>query len=86
MKKIKSVVYLTIALLVFFLGLSFSYRNFEDVSVDYYVNVIQLPLAFVLLIALSIGVVLGFLVSIPVALIRRSAAVDNDTASLKHTK
>ena len=57
---------LCIFLFVSFLGLIFHLRNDQPVLVDYYLDTLELPFSFVVVLVLSLGVILGVLVSIPV--------------------
>ena len=57
---------LGIFLFVSFLGLIFHLRNDQAVLVDYYLDTLELPFSFVVVLVLSLGVILGVLVSIPV--------------------
>ena len=56
---------LCIFLFVLSLGLIFHLRNDQMVLMDYYIGVLELPFSFVVVFVLSIGVVLGIVVSIP---------------------
>lgn len=81
MTKIKKIVFAVVAVLIFFIGVSFSYRNYETVSVDLYFYTAMLPLAVLLFLALALGVALGFTASLPLAYrLRRKAT--NKSASL----
>ena len=56
---------LCIFLFVLSLGLIFHLRNDQMVLMDYYIGVLELPFSFVVVFVLSIGVILGIVVSIP---------------------
>ncbi len=56
---------LCIFLFVLLLGLIFHLRNDQPVVMDYYLGVMELPFSFIVVFVLSVGVVLGVLVSIP---------------------
>ena len=56
---------LCIFLFVLFIGLIFHLRNDQAVLMDYYIGVLELPFSFVVVFVLSIGVMLGIIVSIP---------------------
>ena len=56
---------LCIFLFVLLLGLIFHLRNDQQVLMDYYIGVLELPFSFVVVFVLSIGVILGIVVSIP---------------------
>ncbi|MFT5351653.1 MAG: putative integral membrane protein, partial [Gammaproteobacteria bacterium] len=56
---------LCIFLLVLLLGLLFHLRNAQSVLVDYYLGVLELPFSATVVFVLTLGVVLGVLVSIP---------------------
>lgn len=61
----KRLLYGLVAALVIFIGLGFAYKNARDVTVSYYGGLSwQAPLAIVLLVVLTVGVMLGFLASI----------------------
>ena len=59
---------LCIFLFVLLLGLIFHLRNHQLVGMDYYLGVLELPFSFIVVAVLSIGVILGVLVSIPAQL------------------
>jgi uncharacterized membrane protein YciS (DUF1049 family) len=59
-------VYLCIFLFVSFIGLIFHLRNNQPVLIDYYLDTLELPFSFIVVLVLSLGVILGVLVSIPV--------------------
>jgi uncharacterized membrane protein YciS (DUF1049 family) len=59
------IVKLSIFLFVLLLGLIFHLRNDQTVMMDYYIGTLELPFSFVLVFVLSIGVILGVVVSIP---------------------
>ncbi|MHB1516169.1 MAG: LapA family protein [Acidiferrobacteraceae bacterium] len=57
--------YLFLAIIVLFLGLSFAYKNARTVQLNYYLGVHWVsPLSLMLLAALSLGVLLGFIASL----------------------
>ncbi|MHB1530215.1 MAG: LapA family protein [Acidiferrobacteraceae bacterium] len=57
--------YLFLAIIVLFLGLSFAYMNARTVQLNYYLGVHWVsPLSLMLLAALSLGVLLGFIASL----------------------
>lgn len=58
----------TIVLLVIAIGLSFAALNAESVQVKYYLGETSAPLALVVVLALSIGAVLGVLASLGIVL------------------
>jgi uncharacterized membrane protein YciS (DUF1049 family) len=49
-------------------GLIFHLRNDQLVLMDYYIGVLELPFSFIVVFVLSLGVILGVLVSIPARL------------------
>ena len=59
---------LCIFLFVMLLGLIFHLRNDQLVLMDYYIGVLELPFSFIVVLVLSLGVILGVLVSIPARL------------------
>lgn len=61
----KRVVYLILALLVLFFGLSFAYKNSETVALNYYLGLHwATPLSLMVVIIFSLGVVFGFIASL----------------------
>jgi len=61
----KRILYGFITALIIFLGLGFAYKNAGDVTVRYYGGLAwQAPLAMVLAVVLTVGVVLGFVASL----------------------
>lgn len=61
----KRILYGVIAALVVFLGLGFAYKNAALVTVRYYGGLAwQSPLAIVLLVVFSFGIILGFIASL----------------------
>lgn len=56
------IIYFVFFLLIFVIGLLFSLRNLNLVSVDFYYARIDLPLALILTLQLIVGVVLGLMV------------------------
>ena len=62
----KFIVKLILIILMLLFGLSFHIRNHQLVTLNYYVSEIQLSFSVIILIAISIGVLLGILVSIPI--------------------
>ena len=59
------IVKLCIFLFVAFLGLIFHLRNHQLVVIDYYLGILDLPFSAIVVLVLSLGVMLGVLVSIP---------------------
>jgi len=57
---------LCIFLIVVLLGLIFHLRNGQPVIIDYYLGSLELPFSASIVFVLSLGVVLGVLVSLPV--------------------
>jgi len=62
----KFIVKLILIIFILLFGLAFHIRNHQLVTLDYYVSEVQLSFSVIFLIALSIGVLLGILVSIPI--------------------
>ena len=62
----KFIVKLILIIFVLLFGLAFHIRNHQLVTLDYYVSEVQLSFSVIILIAVSIGVLLGILVSIPI--------------------
>lgn len=56
---------LCLFLSVLVLGLLFHMRNEQYVVIDYYLGTFQFPLSATVVLVLSLGVLLGFLVGIP---------------------
>lgn len=50
------------ALLVALLGISFSVLNAQDVKVNYFLDSAELPLAFIIILAMMLGAILTFAV------------------------
>ena len=66
---------LCVFLLVVLLGLLFHLRNAQPVLIDYYIGALELPYSASMVLTLSLGVVLGVLVSLPTQLrLRRENA------------
>ena len=59
------IVKLCIFLFVSFLGLIFHLRNHQLVVIDYYLGILDLPFSAIVVFVLSLGVILGVLVSLP---------------------
>jgi len=62
----KFIVKLILIIFVLLFGLAFHIRNHQLVTLNYYVSEVQLSFSVIILIAISIGVLLGILVSIPI--------------------
>ena len=62
----KFIVKLILIIFILLFGLAFHIRNHQLVTLNYYVSEIQLSFSVIILIAISIGVLLGILVSIPI--------------------
>jgi putative membrane protein len=61
----KRFLYIFIAIIMLFLGLSFAYKNAQTASISYYFGIHwEGPMSLLLLTALTFGVLLGFLASI----------------------
>ena len=54
------VVMFFLALLVALLGISFSVLNAQDVKVNYFLDSAELPLAFIIILAMMLGAILTF--------------------------
>ena len=50
------------ALLIIFFGLAFHIKNDAPVTLDFYVRTVDIPLSWVVVIAFSVGAVLGLVV------------------------
>lgn len=57
-------VYLTLTLFVIIFGIVFAVLNAESVQLNYYLGSIELPLSFVLVIAMIVGALLGIFASL----------------------
>jgi putative membrane protein len=65
--------YLALALVVFLIGLSFAYQNHQIVDLNYYFGWHwTAPLAEMLILALIIGVAIGYLVTLRRTIVLRS--------------
>ena len=53
------------------LGLVFHVKNHQLVTLNYYIGEIQLSFSIVIVLAISVGVVLGILVSVPIIIRNR---------------
>ena len=62
---LKKIVLLTVSILVFLTGLAFYLRNDQLVAVDYFLGNLELSFSIWLLIILVVGVILGWLTSLP---------------------
>jgi putative membrane protein len=61
----KRLAYVSLAVVVMLVGITFSYKNAQLVELSYYFGVRwQTPLSFMLLTATTAGIALGFLVSL----------------------
>ena len=61
----KRVLYVVVAIVVIFFGITFAFHNRQNVDVNYYFGISwNGPLALALLTALAVGVVVGFLASL----------------------
>jgi putative membrane protein len=61
----KRTVYVIVGTLVVLFGVTFAFRNPQDVEIDYYFGLAWTgPLAILLLVTVSLGVVLGFIASL----------------------
>ena len=58
-------------IIVLLLGLAFHVKNHQLVTLNYYIGEIQLSFSIVIVLAISVGVVLGILVSIPIIIRNR---------------
>ncbi|MHB1565385.1 MAG: LapA family protein [Acidiferrobacter sp.] len=72
----KRIFYGVLTVVVVFIGLGFAYKNAAPVAVRYYGGLVwRAPLAVTLVVALAIGVMLGFVASfLQLARIRRQLA------------
>jgi len=68
---LKRILLLALGGVVFLAGLAFYMRNDQRVVFDYFLGAEELPFTVWLLIALSIGVLLGWLAMVPVILSQR---------------
>ena len=59
---------LCIFLIVLIVGLLFHLRNTQFVIIDYYLGSLELPFSAIVVSVLSLGVILGVLVSVPAQL------------------
>ena len=62
----KFIVKLILINFVLLFGLAFHIRNHQLVTLNYYVSEVQLSFSVIILIAISIGVLLGILASVPI--------------------
>jgi putative membrane protein len=61
----RRIIYGAVILVVTLLGVSFSYKNAQPVELSYYFGIHwTTPLSFMLLTTLTVGIALGFLVSL----------------------
>ena len=58
-------------IIVLLLGLAFHVKNHQLVTLNYYIGEIQLSFSIVIVLAISVGVVLGILVSVPIIIRNR---------------
>ena len=63
---LKKIILLTVAIVVFIIGLAFYLRNDQQIAVDYFLGNLELSFSVWLLIILVLGVLLGWLTSLPV--------------------
>jgi uncharacterized integral membrane protein len=64
-RKIMSrVIQIVFALLIIFFGLAFHIKNDAPATLDFYVRTIDMPLSWIVVIAFSIGVILGLTVMV----------------------
>jgi putative membrane protein len=56
------VIQIVFALLIIFFGLAFHIKNDLPVTLDFYVRTIPMPLSWVVVVAFSVGAVLGLMV------------------------
>jgi len=63
---LKKIILLTVSILVFIIGLAFYLRNDQQIAVDYFLGSLELSFSVWLLIILVLGVLLGWLTSLPV--------------------
>ncbi len=73
-------IYLSIILLVIILGVAFAVLNAESVQLNYYLGSIELPLSLVLVMAMTIGAILGIFASLSLIIGSRRSAT-----KLKHS-
>jgi len=57
-------IYLLFALIVVIFGVVFAVLNADNVQLNYYLGSIELPLSFVMVLAMIVGAVLGILASL----------------------
>lgn len=68
-------VYSTLTLLVVIFGIVFAVLNADNVQLNYYLGSVELPLSFVLVLAMIIGAILGIFASLSFIIgSRRNAA------------
>ena len=61
----KRLLYIFVAIVMLFIGLSFAYKNAQPVSLNYYFGFQwEGPLSLLILTALTLGVLMGFLASL----------------------
>ena len=63
---LKKIVLLALAIIVFIVGLAFYLRNDQQIAVNYFLGSLELSFSIWLLLVLVIGVLLGWLTSLPV--------------------
>lgn len=63
---LKKIILLTVVIVVFIIGLAFYLRNDQQIAVDYFLGNLELSFSVWLLIILVLGVLLGWLTSLPV--------------------
>lgn len=65
------VIQIVFALLIIFFGLAFHIKNDTPVTLDFYVRTIDMPLSWIVVIAFSIGAILGLTVMVNRVLLLR---------------
>lgn len=57
--------YIVLTILVFFIGLTFAFQNSQNVDLNYYFGIhVSGPLSLMIILAMAIGVGIGYLVSL----------------------
>jgi len=60
----KKILFYIFSLIVVLLGLTFAFLNAEPVAINYYISTNEIPLSLLLVIAFSMGGVVGLLVGL----------------------
>jgi putative membrane protein len=75
-----------VAIILIFLGISFSLINAKPVELNYYIGTVQISLSLLLILTVGLGILIGFIVSLApmLRLKRKNHQLKNRIRQLEH--